>query len=197
VSTTPSFTPTPTAPSLCPATPRSDCGTPAVAGKSKLQLRDSMSDSRDQLKWIWSKGSAQLSQFGDPASTTDYALCIYDRSGGVAGLVQTAAVPGGEMCSGVPCWQPLSRGYRYKNRLASDGGVQKVLLKEGLDNRAKLQVKGKGLKLDMAPSSVSQYLEQDPAVTVQLVNSIGFCWEATYGTPARRNQPGLFDDRAD
>lgn len=197
VSTTPSFTPTATASPLCPATPRSDCGAPVVAGKSKLQLRDSSSDAGDKLKWLWSKGSALLSQFGDPAATTDYALCIYDRSGGVAELVQTAAVPGGGTCGSAPCWKPLSSGYRYRNRAASDGGVQKVLLKAGFVDKAKLQVKGKGLKLEMPPAIGSQYLAQDPAVTVQLVNSVGFCWQATYSAPAQRNQPGMFEDRAD
>jgi hypothetical protein len=32
---------------------------------------------------------------------------------------------------------------------------------------------------------------------VQLVNSNGFCWEATYSAPAQRNQSGRFIDKSD
>jgi hypothetical protein len=197
VTATPSASPTPTATPLCGSTPRGDCTAPSVAGKAKLQLRDLMPDGRDGLTWRWSKGNASLSQFGTPLSTTDYALCIYDRSGGVPSLAQVASVRAGGMCGNAPCWKPLARGFRYKNLDGSDNGVQSILLKEGQENRAKFLVKGKGDKLVMAAPIGTDVLAQDPAVTVQLVNSVGVCWDATYSAPAHRNQNGRFVDKAD
>ena len=198
VSATPSSTPTPTPIPLCAATPRAACGAPALAEKAKLQLRDSVRDSSDSLIWRWSSGNALLSQFGNPLATTDYALCLYDRSGGVPTLVQVATAPGGAGCVGGPCWKALSRGFRYKNRDGSADGVQSILLKDGQNGRAKLQVKAKGDTLALpAPVSAAQFLAQAPAVTVQLVNDLGSCWEATYSAPALQNRPGLFNDKSD
>jgi hypothetical protein len=183
---------------LCAATPRADCDAPARAGKSKLQLRDSAQDSSDSVIWRWSGGDALASQFGIPLTTTDYALCVYDRSGGAATLVQVATAPGGATCFGRPCWKSLSHGFRFKSSNTSADGVQSVLLKEGLNGRAKLLVKAKGDRLALPPPvSATQFFAQDPAVTVQLVNSLGVCWQATYSAPAPRNQPGLFNDRSD
>jgi hypothetical protein len=196
VTATPSASPTPTGTPLCGSTPRGDCMGPSLAAKAKLQLRDSTPDDRDRLTWRWSKGNASLSQFGTPLSSTDYALCIYDRSGGVPTL-QVASAPAGGTCGNAPCWKALARGFRYKNRDGSDDGVQSILLKAGQSNRAKFLVKGKGAKLDMAAPIGAQLLAQDPAVTVQLVNSLGFCWEATFSAPAQRNQTSRFSDKSD
>jgi hypothetical protein len=183
---------------LCAATPRADCVPPSASGRAKLQLRHSAVDGNDTLLWRWTKGSASLNQFGDPAHTTDYALCVYDRSAGVATLAQVATAPGGGVCAGVNCWKRLSRGFRYKNLLASDDGVRMLLLKEGQNDRAKLLLKGKGPNLALpAPFSGQEILDQDPSVTVQLVNTAGFCWEATYAAPAQSNHPDLFRDKSD
>jgi hypothetical protein len=76
--------------------------------------------------------------------------------------------------------------------------VQQVILKAGVDDRAKLLVKARGLILNFPPpATMSKFLHQDPAVTVQLVNSLGECWEATYSAPAQRNEDGRFQDKSD
>ncbi len=67
-------------------------------------------------------------------------------------------------------------------------------MKEGLVEKAKIIVKGKGLNLDMPTIPVTQPL------TVQLINGDGVCWEAVYSAPPTKNQagpPGLFKDKAD
>lgn len=191
---TPTATPTP----LCGATPRSGCGTPAMAGRSGFQVRNSNRDSRDKLQWRWSRGDALPAQLGNPTGTTEYALCVYDRSGGVAALAHAALVPGGGQCAGVPCWRGAGSGFRYKDRSASADGVQLVLLKPGLGHTGKLQVKGRGDRLALPPAaSAETYFFQDPALTVQLVNSLGFCWEATFSAPAQKHGPELFKDTSD
>lgn len=197
-SATPSVTPTPTATPLCAATPRSDCTAPLFPERAKFQMRDGEPGFRDKLLWRWSKGNASLSQFGTPQSTTEYALCIYDSVAGVPGLVQSASVPPGGTCAGVPCWKPLSRGFKYKNLSGTPDGLTQVLLKEGQEGRAKFIVKGKGAELAFpTPLSLAQHRAQDPAVTVQLVNSVGFCWDATFSAPAQRNDAGGFKDKSD
>ena len=139
-----------------------------------------------------------MSQFGTPLTTTDFALCIYDESGGSASLVQVATAPGGGTCGGSPCWKPLGSGYRYKNSAASDDGVQQILLKGGQGGKAKVKFKAGGLKLQVpAPAGGGQFFAQDPAVTVQLVNDAGFCFGATFSAPAQRNETDFFNDKSD
>ena len=72
--------------------------------------------------------------------------------------------------------------------------MQQILLKEGAAGKAQIIVKGKGSDLDPPSPPLTQ------PVTVQLVNSAGFCWEAVYSTPALQNTagpPGQFKDKAD
>jgi hypothetical protein len=196
--TTDSPSPTATATPLCVATPRVGCGAPSLPQKSGIKLRNSGLDSSDQLLWKWKKGNALLAQLGDPLTTTQYALCIYDRTGGTPSLAQTALAPAGTLCRGISCWKRLNSGFRYKNLLAANGEVQQVILKAGVDDRAKLLVKARGLILNFPPpATMSKFLHQDPAVTVQLVNSLGECWEATYSAPAQRNEDGRFQDKSD
>lgn len=189
---TPTVTPTPTATPLCVATPRSGCGTPAVAGKSLFQLRDATTD---KLLWRWGAGDAALIQFGRPEQTAEYALCIYDG----ATLAADLSIPPGELCGGVPCWKPNARGFKYKGRGSNADGIDTVILKEGAGGRAKLLLKAKGAALALPPpfDPNSVQFAQSPSVRVQLVNSVGACWEAVYSPPALRNIPGTFKDKAD
>lgn len=198
VSATPSVTPTPTATPLCGATPRSDCGVPASIGGAKFQLRNSDFDSSDKLLFRWSKGDALRNQLGNPTTTTTYALCIYDRVAGAAALRRALFVPPGGDCAGLPCWTPQAHGYRFKGRHTNPDGVDSVILKEGINGKAKLIVKGRGLALQLpAPVSADDYFAQEPAVTVQLTNSAGACWSATFSLLAQRNEPGSFKDKSD
>ena len=58
-----------------------------------FQIKDRADDSKDQLKWKWTKGAATTQpDFGDPLGTTTYALCVYDHTGGVPTLA-TVLVP--------------------------------------------------------------------------------------------------------
>lgn len=191
---TPTGTPTP----LCGATPRPDCSMPLFAGTSKLIVRDSGKNSRDRLVWRWSKGNAPISTFGDPVTTTEYALCVYDRSGGNATLVQVATVPPGGSCRGKPCWKAFNRGFKYRDRDAGQAGVKSIVLKGSVGTRAKIRLRAKGDHLALpAPADSERFFDQDPAVTVQLANSNGFCWQATYDTPAQRNRADRFKDKSD
>ncbi len=191
---TPTTTPTPTSTPLCVATPRGGCGTPGP-GKSLFQLRDATSD---KALWRWSRGDATLVQFGRPEQTAEYALCVYDNAGGAATLAMDAHIPPAGTCGGAPCWKPNARGFKYSGRGANADGIDTVILKEGFGGRAKILVKMKGAGLALpAPFNASRQFEQNPAVRVQLVNSVGACWEATFLPPAFRNEPGSFKDKSD
>ena len=144
------------------------------------------------------RATRSSSQFGTPLATTDYALCIYDRSGGVASPRPGRHGAGGRhlrrraVLEAAGARLPLQEPRRQRRRRAVDPA-------EGRAGRPR-QVPGEGegrQARHAAAGRAREVLAQDPAVTVQLVNSAGFCWEATYSAPAQRNQSGRFSDKSD
>src|SRR4029077_11332506 len=64
--------------SACSVVP-SPCRQSVQAGKSKLLIKDKSPNSGDTILWKWTKGAdTTLGEFGDPTSTADYALCVYE-----------------------------------------------------------------------------------------------------------------------
>lgn len=177
-------------PPSCTTTPQSVCRQPIQAGRSKLVLKDRAKDATDAVTWNWSAGEETLvADFGDPAVVTEYALCIYDRSGpgGTFQLVSGFTVPPAQLCSGEPCW---GKQWRYKNRYRNPDGIVKIKLKAGEAGRAQAKVKGKGSNLGLAN------LPLTPPVKAQLQASNGECWGARYSTFINRNEGELFRARS-
>lgn len=137
--------------------------------KSLLLVKnDADDDTKDKLIWKWIKGAAtSLEEFGEPNGSTQFTMCIY--SGGNSAV---AAIPSGSS------WVPRgTKGFKYKDLSASLNGVRKALLKSGVDGKAKVLVKGKGLNL---PDTLPPPLQLP--VLVQLVNSAnGVCYESVFG----------------
>lgn len=182
-------TPTTTATPGCGLAPEAGCRTPAVAGKSTLTLTDRSDDAKDTFAWVWAKGSVTTrSEFGDPTATTYYDLCVYDAS---TTLVMTAAVAPGGVCGKKACWKATKRGFTYASKLLEPDGVQQLVLTDGADaGKAKIVAKGKGVNVDMPVLPLAV-----PA-RVQLKNTAGGCWEATFSAP-KKNEVGKFSGHAD
>ncbi len=177
----------------CQPTPLAGCRKPLASGKSSLMLRDLTPDTRDLLAWKWLKGDAtDVAAFGDPTTTTGYAICVYDETGGVPTLVQAITIDAGGLCGGQACWKPRTHGFRYANKAGTPNGVVAILLNDGVPGTAHISVKATGLNLDLPPLP----LQQDVAVTLQLVNDLGECWDADYST-AQRNEIGNFKAKSD
>jgi hypothetical protein len=156
----------------CGNVPRSGC---RAAGKSLLLMKDNANDAGDKIVWKWVKGDATTQDdFGDPRTTTDYALCVY--AGTAAGLVLVDEARVGADGS---LWDTLSdTGYKYKDSAGSQAGVQKVLLKGGGQGHAKELVKGKGTGLPDPTLGSLPF-----PVRAQLLNSdTGICWESTFNS---------------
>lgn len=98
------------------------------------------------------------------------ALCIY--AGTASALVGDAVIP-----ASASKWSTIStKGYKYSDAAAAAGGMTKMLLKGGTQDRSRVQVKGKGAGLP------DLLLPITAPVTVQLVNGdTGLCWGADYG----------------
>ncbi len=175
----------------CTAGPLTGCRTPWIPGKSTLQLSNKAPDSKDQLKWKWTKGNrTTFAEFGDPTTATSYQLCIYDPSG----LRFEVTHPAGGLCAGKPCWKQSGvKGYAYKDKeLTPDGGLS-LKLKEGVIAKAQIQLQARGAALGM-PADLTTITQP---ITVQLQNADGLCWEAVYSRPAIKHNPDQLKAVAD
>jgi hypothetical protein len=150
------------------------------------------------LYWQFAKGEATAdADYGDPLTTDDYALCIYDAT---PGRIFEASAPAGGLCSGSvaagrPCWERAAAGariIRYKDNARTPDGLDRMVLKVGDEGRTRIFLKGRGenLALPVLPLSLP--------VLVQLQGAHGECWEATYSAAgARRNDDRQFMGKAD
>ncbi len=174
----------------CGPTPAVGCRQPTVSGKAQLKLKDT-DDAKDQLQWKWGSGAATtLAELGDPTTTESYYLCLYD-----AGVLRSSTqIPAGGMCSGKPCWKAGTHGFQYKSKELLPDGTAQLKLKEGIAGKAQIQIKAKGVNLEM-PALGGALIGP---VTVQLKQaSEAVCWEAIYSVPFSKNDGTSFGDKSD
>ncbi len=159
--------------SLCPSTPATGCLSP---GRSVLRIKEPSAQGR-RVTWKWLRGTTAIGDFGDPTTSADYALCLYDQTGRLI----DANVP-----AHPDKWRALNGKYRYRDVATTADGVKKILLKESADDRAKVTILAKGAAL---PGTT---LPLALPVTAQIVNSqTEVCWEATYTTAKRNDNTGF------
>jgi len=157
-------------------------------------LKDRLPDTHDLLTWKWTRGEATLkADFGDPLTSTEYALCLYDETVATPVLKLVANIPAGGTCAGKPCWKEIAHGFKYTNKNATPDGVTLLVLKEGLEGLAQIHLKAMGGNVDMPTLP----LNQDTTITVQLKNDEGTCWEAEFSAPSITNEQVQFRDKSD
>ncbi len=146
-----------------------------VSEKGKLKIEiETLDPDETELEWKWQKGAlVELQDLGDPTADTDYTLCIFDQDNGTVTLATELTVPANG------AWRDKgSKGWDYKDHGTFDG-VRKLKVRTGADGKARVDLKAEGLNLPM-PSEVApgQFFVEDPSVIVQMINSVGTCWES-------------------
>jgi hypothetical protein len=169
-------------PSLCSGGPF----TCKNAGVTQFDLRNASTDRRDKLAFRWALGDpTTTAEFGDPTVDTRYTVCVWDDVAGVPTLVMETIAPPAGNCVGRPCWRQLENGagFRYRDPGRLPNGLDHLTLRAGPLGRSSVRVQGRGVALPDAPTP----FQQDPHITVQVVNSLGNCWGADYVSPAHTN----------
>jgi len=172
----------------CGPTPEMGCRSVAVPGKAQLQIKDA-DPAKDQLQWKWLKGSTtDVAAFGQPDDASAYQLCLYDAQG----VRYSASIPAGGLCGAKPCWAAKTTGFQYSSKALTPNGIAKVLLKAGADQKAQVQVKGKGALLN---PPAPPFLHLPLRVQLKRLDAPE-CWEATFST-ATKNAAGIFKAKSD
>src|SRR5262249_43808527 len=116
----------------CPAGPQPGCRS---AGASRLRLDQLPGAEIGRVKWEWRGGQAtDASAFGDPVHTTQYGLCIYDRTGAVASF----SIPAGSR------WTASRRGFTYADPIGAADGAAKIVLQGSRSDHARAALIARG-----------------------------------------------------
>ncbi len=152
---------------------------PIIANGCKQSASSSLTlkhRSADSVAWNWDAGDAtSVADLGNPATTTDYDLCVYDGSVGTDGT--SPLVFGGRAPAG-PDWAATLKGYRYSRRDLTPQGVRRILGNSGADQRARMTVKARGPNFALPPLQTLtlplhvRLMARDDATST--------CWAAQY-----------------
>ncbi len=199
VSSTPSATGTATAPPeptlppiVCPPTAFAACRQQTTRSRGRLSIDDwsTRYNKKDRFEWVWRRGQATaLADFGDPSTTTSYAVCLYDGNGTPVFRASVAAGNG---------WRRFRTALDFTDRSLVQAGIRKISLRSRSDQpgRASIRIVGRG-RIDNLGNFGSGNLPDlgvlpiaaGPApIRMQLINSLGACWESAYQDRIRRNK---------
>jgi hypothetical protein len=160
----------------CANTPLTEA-TCRTAPQSQLMILDNADDTKDKLKFAWSKGDETLlPAFGEPRYDTVYTLCIFDYQSGSA--LERARLSVGRSAAFAPV---TGKGWTFTDTEATSDGIFKIKLSSGDVGFPKIQIQAKGNEIPLpAPYSTERMFAADQKVAVGLVTSSGECWSAEF-----------------
>jgi cysteine-rich repeat protein len=159
----------------CVAVPRSAsaCDT---AAPSVLRL-SAANSANSRVLWKRSDDLTSLPADGDPTSTAQYEICVFDA----AGLLFGATAASGT-CDGQPCWRVTSDGYRYRDPSAAFG-LRRVHLRMS-DPSFDFTITAKGPQiLPISLATATGPLIAELRVRTPLANP---CWQSRFDDTAIR-----------
>jgi hypothetical protein len=186
-----------TAQAQCGAAPQVGCAQVVPPLRSKIRIKNATLTlaTRNDIKWLWRYGpQTPLAQLGSPETGADsYSLCIYDT--GV--LATEVSIPGGAdwVRKPGPNEQDL---LAYKGALSPypPHGVRALKIYNKAGNAAKIGLKA---SRELVPVPTLPFTTPE-AVTVQLVNTAGGCWEGNFNAGEHeigRNDAEVFKAKGD
>jgi YVTN family beta-propeller protein len=166
------------APTGCAVGPRAGCQAVTVPRGAFLELKRGTPTKNNKVTFNWTKGAAtSFAQLGDPLTTDDYAVCVFDTTG--PSLLLKATAPAGGTCAGKACWKRLGsatnpKGWKYGDKDATPDGLTGVQANSSpVAGKSKVAVKGKGDNLPVA-----SFVTVSGPVTAQVQAGNGTCWSA-------------------
>ena len=155
---------------ICPSQPIAACRS---AGHAKLRLDDAADDTKDRVTFAYANGPATTqSEFGSPTTATTVSLCLWDATGSLL----TLDAPPASLCSGKPCWTPLTDvGFVYRDSEHVNAGLYSISLKGSPNTKTTIKFDARGSALPTLPHSPTA------PFTVQLLRDDGaICFEAVF-----------------
>ena len=168
------------APSGCAVGPKPGCLAVTAPQAAFIEVKGVSPSTGNKVAFKWKKGAATtFAQLGNPLSTDSYALCVFDSAGPTSSLLLRAVAPADGLCAGKPCWKRLGsatapKGWKYADKDATPDGLTGLQASSGASGKTKLQVKGKGSDVAIAPFPTLGGL-----ISAQVQAGNGTCWTAS------------------
>ena len=127
---------------------------------------------------------------GDPSVGVDYALCIFDHTGGVPSLEASYM-----MRKGSSLWRVKPNQIGYSDKGAAVAGFKQIKGKaDDRPEKSGMSASLVGTQLTLPELfSPTELFDMDASVTVQLRNSNGACWTSDFTSLVTdRNDEGGF-----
>lgn len=177
----------------CVVGPRTDCHASMRSSSSKLQISDKSPDDKDKLRWQWKNGEAtNILDFGDPATTSEIALCIFDVSTDPPSRLFQAVVPPAGSCLEPPCWNSDGEKVSYKDTVGNADGITAISMRTGDDGQAMISVAGKGAGLAASAFGLP-HAALPSMLRAQLQVSSGACFDTQFDADGTsRNLDGQY-----
>ena len=161
----------------CPVSPSSLCRT---AAKNKVLIKNKADNGKDKLIWKWTKGAATTqTEFGDPTTTANYALCFY--AGATPALLQSGDRAAGRRQVGGARQQGLQvqgpRRHQRRDHQDHPEGRR--------SGKSKALVKGKGAALPDFDSDLPIPNGNLPLIVQLRNNQNGICWQGSFAIPKK------------
>ncbi|HYC53341.1 MAG TPA: hypothetical protein VEL28_00155 [Candidatus Binatia bacterium] len=137
-------------------------------GSTLTYVDDPSDDSKDKLAWTWKKGSeVTMADFGDPASTTTYQMCVFHVAPAPTTVEASLVIPPGDY------WTGGTSKWKLKTESSPvTSGITSALLKPGVAGKSSVKIKGSGSALPDLD------LGSEGTLRVLLLNSVGKCWQS-------------------
>ncbi len=164
----------------CGDAPNPSCLEPLESGHARIQMKDHPEDTRDNLKWTWGAGPfLDPAEFGNPATTDDYWLCIYDGGN----RVSSTRIPRGRTCGNKDCWSSTPEGFVYASSSDLPEGATQLVLTAGGDGKSAARFRGRSVSLEMP--AVATLV--GPLVVQLQRGDAGVCLSSTFSPPFRKH----------
>lgn len=138
---------------------------------------------REKFIAKWMSGPAlEQADFGNPleAGGTAYHICVYGDGGTLA--AEMTVDRAGDTCAGKDCWTSLGppppdsngQGYKYKDKMLSSDGIQRMVMRGGGVGKSRVLAKGKNNERKgqmQLPTGAAAALSGSTSATVQLFGS--------------------------
>ena len=141
--------------------------------KGNILFKDKGDPAKIFIKWKWKKGEpVDPIALGSPSTATEYALCIYDQTAASPTLIGSYGVPVSNL------WKEKTGQVLYFNKPGAPDGVAQIKGKASLaDGKSGMAAKVAGTNmLAPTPYSGDEFVDADPSVIIQMLNSEGACW---------------------
>ncbi len=161
---------------------------PAAPGGARLVLLHGSTPAKNRLSLRWRSAAAvDPADFGDPTSTDDTIVCVYDAAGAVT---LRATAPAGGTCGTLPCWRRTPVGFRYRDLAETPDGLETLTLSGGATGH--VVVHGKGALLDLGVLPLAT-----PATARVYREGYDRCWSAAFSSRVSANTSTRFKAKSD